>query len=472
VFDVAYACARWLTLALLALLPLIVWPGLPQPFSIPKFIAIFATTWLIMAITALRRAARRLRGFGDLEPSWRWPSDTAWLVFPWLASWALSTAFGDLTQGMSLAFASVSAIFALFISAIELTPARIASAMVVGATAVAVIALAQAFGADPFALFGWAPPIEHGSSRLRVYGTLGNPDFVAALLTATTPLTVSLLVRARRASAAASLVRSGARSAVLSAALLLQLAAIIATGSRAGALGLLAAALTWAAMAPGHRRTRIAIAATGAAIALIAIVASTARPLTQTIAGRAYIVGIAAPHALDAPIVGHGPGSFEVLYEAWEQEARFGRSDRGGRPAFAGPQQHAHNDFLEAVIERGLVGLVTILFIFATSLRNAWRLTRGMRTHDAAILLGASAMLIALAAMACVDFPLARPTELTWFWSGVIMIILSDREVSGDADGTLDDTTRVGSHGPDDRAGPGHDRRGDARRPDEVLGKT
>jgi putative inorganic carbon (HCO3(-)) transporter len=463
VSDAAYACARWLTLALLALLPLIVWPGLAQPFSIPKFFAIFGATWLIIAHTVLGRFARMLRGLSDLEPSRRWPSDVAWLVFPWFASWGLSTAVGDLSHGMGIAFAFVSAMFALCIATIDLTPVRIASAMVVGATALASIALAQAFGADPFAFFGWMPPIERGSLRLRVYGTLGNPDFVAALLTATTPLTVSLLVRARNRG-------SSTLAAGLGGALVLQLAAIIATGSRAGALGLFAAAMTWAAMARGHRRARMAIAATGAAIALIAIIVSTARPLTQTIAGRAYIVSIAAPHALDAPFVGHGPGSFEILYDEWEQQARLGRASR---PAFAGPQQHAHNDFLEAVIERGLVGLVTIVVLFATSFRNAWRLTRRTRTHDASIILGAAAMLTALAAMACVDFPLARPTELTWFWSGVVMIILSNREVSGDADGgTLDDIARVGSHGPDNRAGPRHDRRGDPRRPDEVLGKT
>ena len=65
---------RSLALALLALLPLVAWPGLSQPFSIPKFVAIFGATWLIIALTVLGRFARMLRGFSDLEPSRRWPS--------------------------------------------------------------------------------------------------------------------------------------------------------------------------------------------------------------------------------------------------------------------------------------------------------------------------------------------------------------------------------------------------------------
>lgn len=469
--DVAYACARWLTLALLASLPLIVWPGLPQPFSIPKLQAILITAALLVPVTWFARMTTLVRDTSDLDPLRRRQWRSTRLAVLWIVSWMVSAFAGGLTHGPAIGFAFTTAMFAMMAVQADPDPAQMATAMVTGATALAVIALAQAFGADPFALFGWAPPIEHGSSRLRVYGTLGNPDFVAALLTATTPLTVSLLVRTRERERVIWM-------AAAAAALLLQLAAIIATGSRAGALGLLAAAMTWAAMAEGYRRARIAIAATGAAIALVAIIASTARPLGQTIAGRAYIVSIAAPHALDAPIVGYGPGSFEVLYDEWEHESRLGltsqtgRSGRVVRPAFAGPQQHAHNDFLEALIERGLLGLVTILVIFATSLRNAWRLTRRTRTHDASVILGAAAMLTALAAMACVDFPLARPTELTWFWSGVVMIILSNGEASGDADGTLNDIARVGAHGPDDRAGPRHDRRGDPRRPDEVLGKT
>ncbi len=474
--DVAFACARWLALALLALLPLIAWPGLSEPFSIPKLVALFATTWLLLLFAGLGRTARLLQGLPapaptpTSKPSRHRPNrpnsmSMAWLVFPWFASWIISTAAGDLSHGLNIAFAFVTAMFAFAVVIVELPPARMAIAMVIGATALAIVALAQVFGADPFALFGWAPPIEHGSPRLRVYGTLGNPNFVAALLTATTPLTVGLIVRARSQS------QSRPSPWMPVAALILQLAGIIATGSRGGALGLLAAAITWATLThrrhPDRRRTAIAIAAAGALVAVIAIIVSTARPLNQTIAGRAYIVGIAAPHAFDAPFTGRGPGAFEVLYPDWERDSR--QSQRS-RPPFAGPQQHAHNDYLEALIERGLLGLVTIFIIFATSLRNAWRLTR--RTHDASVVVGAAAMLAALAAIACVDFPFARPTELTWLWSGVAMIILSVREASGDADGTLDDNPGMGSAGPDDGAGPRHDRRGDARGEDEVLGEA
>jgi O-antigen ligase len=355
--------------------------------------------------------------------------------------------------------------------------------------------MGQAVGVDPFALAGWVAPIGNGSARLRVYGTLGNPNFVAAVLVATTPLTVSLLTIALRAGA-----RRRGLAVSLAGALALQVAGAIATGSRAGALGLFAAAMTWAALGPGpgsrsQRRTRIAVATLGCALALATIAVSTARPLGQTLAGRAYILRVSWPHAWEAPWAGRGPGAFELLYPAWERDSRetqrdqreqLGPPDQPDRPdrpeqpdqhsqdsrrsqPFAGPQQHAHNDYLEALIDRGLLGPVTILFILATCITNGWRHAR--RTHDASIAAGAVSMLAALAAIACVDFPLARPTELTWWWCGVALISLTK---SGDADGTfsgvkgevdvgVDVGADMGPDGPGDRPGSRHGGRGGPR---------
>ena len=68
---------------------------------------------------------------------------------------------------------------------------------------------------------------------------------------------------------------------------------------------------------------------------------------------------------------------------------------------------------------------VTILAILATCFWNGWRHTRAAR--DAPLVAGTLAMLAALAVMACVDFPLARPTEAAWWWCGVAMIALIER---------------------------------------------
>jgi putative inorganic carbon (hco3(-)) transporter len=438
--------ARRLLLALLATLPLVSWPGLPQPFSTPKLWLLTASLLTLAPFAALARLRRSQEARGACEV----------LAGVWLASWTWSALFGDVVSIEAIGLAFGTALLAIEIVAIGPAAGQVAGAMVFGATGVAMVAVGQAAGVDPFGLAGWVPPIGGASARLRIYGTLGNPDFVAALLVATTPLTVSLLARQGAA-------RPGGvvRRVALFGALGLQLAAVIATGSRAGALGLFVAAVTWGAVAPGRRRLRLVVATLGCAIAMAAIVVSPARPLGQTVAGRAYIVRVAWPHAFEAPVVGRGPGAFEWLYPGWERAAR---GEHRGLPPFAGPQQHAHNDYLEALIERGLLGPVTIMIILATCFRNGWRYARD-GTQDASIVVGAVAMLAALAAIACVDFPLERPTELTWAWCGVALISLSRSE---HADGTLD----VDPEDPADRPGDRHDGRGGPRGQDEVLGKT
>ena len=161
------------------------------------------------------------------------------------------------------------------------------------------------------------------------------------------------------------------------AALTLQLLAIAATGSRAGALGLIAAGLTWILSGPRTYRRRVAIACGLAAVVIIGV--STARPLRETLAGRIYIWQVVWPHAFEAPWVGQGPGAFALLYPAWEREARRKPPTAASAVYFAGPQQHAHNDYLEALVERGLAGPVTMLLVLTTCLgggRRAFRPTR------------------------------------------------------------------------------------------------
>jgi putative inorganic carbon (HCO3(-)) transporter len=431
--PLAVVGARGLTLAVLALLPVVAWPGLPQPFSTPKL-------WLlVIAAIVLAPFAWQARRARARHPHLRRdPLAGHLLPVCWLASWTWSALLGDVVSPEALLLALASGLLAIIL--VELAPAsvHVASALVVGATAVAVVAIGQSFGIDPFALAGWVAPIGAASARLRIYGTLGNPNFVAALLAAAMPLTIALLAttvatvatvakRQEITSPAAASSSIPLLRLVLAIALALQIAGLVATGSRAGALGTLAAAMTWAIYGRSWRKARVAIAAAGCLVALVAIGVSTARPLAQTLGGRAYIVRVAWPHAWEAPWAGHGPGAFELLYPGWEREA----ADRAGTQtvqtvqtvAFAGPQQHAHNDYLEALIERGVLGPVTILGVLATCLRNGWRRTRG--ADNSPMTVGAVAMLAALAAIACVDFPLARPTETMWWWSGVALISLS-----------------------------------------------
>jgi putative inorganic carbon (HCO3(-)) transporter len=374
--------ARWLAVVVVAVLPLVSWPGLAQPFSAPK-------RWLLMgagvAIGAL--TWRRAVAFDER-------SRTAVAVratpFVWLASWVLPALFAQVVSFDALLTGIAAGLWGLALFASRTRPRDLLTAAAVGGTAVAAIAVAQWAGYDPFSLFGWQPDIEGASVRMRVYATLGNPNFVAASLAATAPLTA----------AATTLSPQPSRRVVTAAALVLQLLAIIATGSRAGALGLVAAGVVWTAT---RRRSELIIVAIACVVGGTAIWLSEGRPLGDTIRGRLHVWRLIAPHALEHPWVGLGPGGIETHYVEWEQRI--------------GVHQHADNDYLEALVERGVPGLAAVLFVLFAPIVGSWRHAAGL--HNAAMISGASGALAAIAAVALVDEPLARPTELMLLWTAI-----------------------------------------------------
>lgn len=423
---------RAAALGLLALLPLICWPGLAHPFSTPKLWTLVAATIVFAPFAWMARAARTNAPLAVQD---------YWVPVLWLTSWTWSAWLGEIVSLEALLLAFSAGLLAIVLIELAPDPDYVARAHAAGATGVAIVALLQWAGADPFAWAGWIAPIDGASARLRVYGTLGNPNFVAALMAAAMPLTFSQTFSqtfghvdsrdtqprpTRKAGApreAATSPASASLRPIFVVALLLQFAALAATGSRAGALGLLAGALAWLVCSVRARRWRFALAGGVAAIIVAAglILFSTARPLGDTLAGRLYIWRAVWPHAFDAPFAGQGPGAFELRYPAWERAARERAADPAAAAVFSGPQQHAHNDYLEALVDRGLAGPVTILIVFATCVRRGWR-----RQDDGApvppAMRGAAGALAALGAIACVDFPLARPTETMLWWSAVALL--------------------------------------------------
>jgi O-antigen ligase len=106
-------------------------------------------------------------------------------------------------------------------------------------------------------------------------------------------------------------------------------------------------------------------------------------------------------------VFGHGPGSFVTLWPAWEAE-HWARGATAEQERFIAPQDHAHFDYLEWLLELGLVGTAPRLLLLFAALRA------GRQAPDArgrALI----AALVALAARALTDFPLARPAELCLF---------------------------------------------------------
>lgn len=460
---------------------LVVAPGLDAPFSTPKRWVLIAAAAAALALLPWSR--RRLAWPLALLPV------TAVLTLPFALGTAPAPTWTWLAFGL-LAFAWASS----GVDARGLVPA-----VVVGGALVALIALAQGAGLDPFAAL-----VPHADGeRLRVYATLGNPDFVASMLTLVLCLAAAQAAEATRRGPwllglalvllGLAVTRSFATVASLGAALAasaLHLARSTSRRAKAEATRVLPAsrardagrhdasadaAARSAATAPTHglavhdrdaaprssaapesldarddvqatgrgttpgqrfaassreaardapptsaRRSDVLparpaahrLAGLAIGLFLVLLVPLAGRSLPDAAAGRLYLARVIAPHALDAPLVGLGPGAVEALWPAWEVEwwrARCG-SDAAcvaadPRSRFAALQDHAHDDWLEVLVERGLVGLAALLALFAFALRRAWRSPRALGT-------GVVAALVAMMTRAALDFPLARPADL------------------------------------------------------------
>jgi O-antigen ligase len=150
-------------------------------------------------------------------------------------------------------------------------------------------------------------------------------------------------------------------------------------------------------------------------VGTVVVALSPARPLQTTLAGRVYLWQVVAPHAIARPLVGQGPGAVSLRFADWQHEADArGVSDR----RFRGLTDHVHNDFLEALVERGLPGMLTLM----APLVSTWLMARRRRRGRTALMAACAAAVVSGATCALVDFPLARPVELVWWWSAVALV--------------------------------------------------
>jgi putative inorganic carbon (HCO3(-)) transporter len=384
--------SRWLVPAIIVAVTFAVAPGREAPFSGVKTGLLLAGSVALLIRSIL---------LADSVPTALAPRVLAGL---WLGTLALSALLGPAAApgGMWLEAGAGLAVLALLQAPPPWAPAL--RAIAGAGTGLALVAGLQSLGVDPFRWLGWAG--EHPGERMRIYGTLGNPDFVAAYLGASLCVTVGEAVSAERTMARGGWIAAAG----------LQLCALAAARSWGSLLALGAAALSllWSrGPAPKAvpervkgRRWGLVLGAVAAGALLLLSVSG--RSPSTALEGRRYLWGVAAPHVLDAPVFGHGPGSFEVLWPLWEAEYWAAREDSADKERFAAPQDHAHLDYLEWLLELGLLGTAPRLLLLLGAVRA------GRHAPDARGR-AALAALAALAARALVDFPLARPAELCLF---------------------------------------------------------
>ncbi len=363
-------------------LPLLWWGGLENPFVLPKLL-LLAGLDLAAGVHFLR--ARKLRSSGS---NLCWP----WLL--WLGAVALSATVGRHVsmEALLLMLLPLPLAWALFSGVLPGHPLQ--RGLLWGSAAESVVALSQYFGLDPLALL-WRPDLS-GSSRMRVYGTLGNPDFVAAWLCATLPLY-------------ASVPATKWKRLIWGALLALQAGAIFATGSRVFLVALPAIVIALALR--GHRWTKLCLAGLPLVAALLWL--SPARPLDVTVKGRLYLARVTLNHWRQIPAFGFGPGSFRLQFAPWQIEYLRGQGEGSGSLQFAGLVDHAHNDYLEFWVEYGWAGLAAFLFLTCWLMRRAWRSEADRSFSRSGINWAGVAVLLAIAV---IDFPMHRPAEWTLYW--------------------------------------------------------
>jgi len=290
----------------------------------------------------------------------------------------------------------------------------------------AVLGLMQAGIGDMFSFAERDP-----NAPNRATGTFVNRNHLAAMLAMVLPVIIALLIRrvrpghlARRAPAVGE---GAAQVALLAGAALVVVVSLVLTRSRAGiatagiGIALLFVAVVVARAPTADRGGRAAwivaaIVAAGGAAA-VAIIAATGTPFTSRMTTETVSLDLQTRvamytstlrAALDFLPFGSGLGTFAAVYPPFQPVT--------GRVAVGGFVNHAHNDYLEALLEIGIAApLVGLLFARAW-LGRMWSLLRHDDGRGFTLLqIGAGVGLVPAALHSVLDFPLHMPSNAMWF---------------------------------------------------------
>jgi len=393
---------RWievLLLFLIGLLPLLFWPNLEHPFSSPK-LGLLCLMALLSSFLLVWRGK---------EVLCQWEGLDSWAILLWLFLLSCSALINP-APSFSELLLRLSPLPLYFALRLLPSPHRVAYSLGVSTTLLACISLLQWIHWDPFQSVGFRP--EHFSvARMRVYGTLGNPNFVAAWIGSVLPFYLVLyecLKEKRKFWAGASL-----------AAMLFSLAALAATGSRVSWLAI----LPMAGLFISTKRRGFIVFTLGLMVGfgIFLFCFSPARSMRTTLAGRLYLNTVTVHRLAEIPWAGFGPGAFESQFARWQED--YWR--QGGEPSwrhFAGSLDHAHNDFLEFLVDYGFAGLAVFLVMLAILWGRLFCRTSGKTNL---LITATRTSILILSMIALVDFPWHRPAEWGLLW--IFLALLRNR---------------------------------------------
>ena len=285
--------------------------------------------------------------------------------------------------------------------------------------------------------------------KIGIYSTIGNPNYLAAVLVFLIPVMMALAAGEKRA-------RS--RAAVLWGCTVIATIALVLTRSKGGlvaaCVGCLVLLVVWGMCHRWSKKRLILSGVGGVGCAVLSLslmlwqmplLGSDWQTLLSrswndpSVKGRLLMWKTAMEMVAAHPVIGVGTGTFGAQYQPYRAMV----FDRIDNPATIYPaSEHsydetgdAHNDWLQLAAENGIVGLglfiALVFYVFLGGLRlimgqvrspsGASRLVEGTFPPDllCGVLAGISAILI----HALVDFPLHQPAAALLFWLGLATIV-------------------------------------------------
>jgi len=316
---------------------------------------------------------------------------------------------------------------------------------------VAAIAGAQWLGLDYEQGIQWRP---HQAlfQKIGIYSTIGNPNYLAAVLVFLIPVMTALAAGEKTARY---------RAAVLWGCAVIAMGALLLTRSKGGlAAACVGCSVLWLVWAIYYRwsKKRLFLSGVGGAgfAALLLSLMIWQMPSLgsdwhkllnrswddPSVKGRLLMwkttIAMVAAH----PVIGIGTGTFGAQYQPYRARV----FDRIDHPATIYPaSEHsydetgdAHNDWLQLAAENGIVGLALFMALIFYVFQRGLRSLMGQRhspvdtsslfklTIPPDLLCGLLAGIAALLTHALVDFPLHQPAAVLLFWLGLATIIAAE----------------------------------------------
>ena len=294
-------------------------------------------------------------------------------------------------------------------------PSLLVFALLAGAFAGVFLGALQVSAADPRAS-SWY--LYRQSSFGLATGFFANANHMAMLLLIALPFLAALVVAAK----GAAVQRYSAAVALAAGAALVLIVGIALNRSLAG-YGLAIPVLVTSALLtmPAKSALRRGIAMAAVVFGIVALAALAWSPVgertlgtTSSVQSRAVIMATTAEATKDFLPFGSGLGTFRGVYQLYEDHQRID----------AVRVNHAHNDYLELVLELGLPGIVLMLCFLGWWVRAVWRAWR--YTNAGPYARAASIASAVLLAHSLVEFPL-RTAALSVCFAMCLALLVEGR---------------------------------------------